>query len=142
MKVYFHLGTHLKCAGTVAFILLASFLCCILTSLYDIECINLCNTKTTSLFPVSGWAAIPKLKKKQKNKKNKNSWKKNNWTYEKSKWKLLPVRTCLLVSFFVTKYSQSDGIDHIFVLLWSEGVTAYPVLWTLEWVNCCKFKVC
>ena len=73
MKVYFHLGTHLKCAGTVAFILLASFLFCILTSLYDIECINLCNTKTRSLYPVSGWAAIPKLKKKQKNKKNKNS---------------------------------------------------------------------
>ena len=66
MKVYFHLGTHLKCAGTVAFILLASFLFCILTSLYDIECINLCNTKTTSLFPVSGWAAIPKFKKKTK----------------------------------------------------------------------------
>ena len=66
MKVYFHLGTHLKCAGTVAFILLASFLFCILTSVYDIEWLNLCNTKTTSLFPVSGWAAIPKLKKKTK----------------------------------------------------------------------------
>ena len=42
-----------------------NFLFCILTSTYDIEWLSLCNAYTTSLFPVSQWATIPKLKKKQ-----------------------------------------------------------------------------
>ena len=42
----------------------ATFLFCILTSVYDIEWLSLCNADTTSLFPVSRWATIPKLKKK------------------------------------------------------------------------------
>ena len=71
MKVHFHLGTHLKRAGRVTSILLASFLFCILTSVYDIEWLNWCNTETTSLFPVSQWAAIPKLKKNKKTRKIK-----------------------------------------------------------------------
>ena len=42
----------------------ASFIFCILTSVYDIEWLSLCNADTTSLFPVRRCTAIPKLKKK------------------------------------------------------------------------------
>ena len=78
-----------------------------------IECLLLCNADTTSLFLVSRWATIPELKKKKKRKRKIAERKAIRPMRNLNE--NLPVITCLLVFFFVTKYSQSDVIDHIFV---------------------------
>ena len=114
----------------------ASFLFCILTWVYDIEWLILYNADTTSLFPVSWWATIPKLKKKKQEK-----WK---WLKEKQLdlWEIqMKITTCqnlfacLLFCYEILPIWR-DWPYYCCTLVWR----CYSISSTMNfkgWVNCC-----
>ena len=125
----------------------ASFLFCILTSVYDIRRLSLCNADTTSLFHVSRWATIPKLKKKQKKKTRKiKIAEKKTIRPMRNPYENYYLSELVCLSSFLLVNTPNQTRLTIFLLHFGVKVLLHTSTMNLKgWVNCCvngavKFK--